>query len=78
MNPSSGSGHRECTEDTGPQTLRPWFRYVRAAFDSGLIADALGKTHKPAAQAAGHETYLIQSASGEIVGRITWFGRRGK
>ena len=67
------------TEDKGPRTLRPWFRYVRAAFDSGVIADALGKSHKPTAQdGGGDETYFIQSASGEIVGRITWFGRRGK
>jgi hypothetical protein len=45
----------------------------------GVIADALGRTHKPAAEdGGGDETYFIQSASGEIVGRITWFGRRGK
>lgn len=64
------------TEDKGPRSLRPWFRYVRAAFDSGLIADALGKSHAQA-ETSGEETYYIQSASGEVVGRLTWFARPG-
>ena len=62
------------TEDKGPRSLRPWFRYVRAAFDSGVIADALGKAG-PAGAPAGAETYYIHSAAGEIVGRLTWFAR---
>ena len=60
------------TEDKGPRSLRPWFRYVRAAFDSGVIADALGKA-PPAGEPPADETYYIQSATGEIVGRLTWF-----
>ncbi|WP_114954487.1 hypothetical protein [Sphingosinicella terrae] len=62
------------TEDKGPRSLRPWFRYVRAAFDSGVIADALGKA-RPEGEATADETYYIQSATGEIVGRLTWFAR---
>jgi hypothetical protein len=61
--------------DKGPRSLRPWFRYVRAAFDSGLIADALGKAPAEAEEGPREETYYIQSASGEIVGRLTWFAR---
>ena len=64
------------SQDKGPRSLRPWFRYVRAAFDSGLIADALGKSQAQT-QAGGEETYYIHSASGEVVGRLTWFGRSG-
>lgn len=64
--------------DKGPRSLRPWFRYVRAAFDSGLIADALGKAPPDDAEAPRDETFYIQSASGEIVGRLTWFARPSK
>ncbi|WP_129794230.1 hypothetical protein [Sphingosinicella sp. CPCC 101087] len=60
--------------DKGPRSLRPWFRYVRAAFDSGLIADALGKATGEG-EGPGEETYYIHSASGEVVGRLTWFAR---
>jgi hypothetical protein len=64
------------TEDKGPKGLRPWFRYVRAAFDSGLIADALGKgTADDAHSPPSDESFFIHNAAGEIVGRITWFGR---
>ena len=61
--------------EKGPRSLRPWFRYVRAAFDSGLIADALGK---PGTVSEGpkEEVFYIQSASGEIVGRLTWLANR--
>jgi hypothetical protein len=66
------------TEDKGPKGLRPWFRYVRAAFDSGLIADALGKsTADDARSPPEDESFFIHNAAGEIVGRITWFGRGG-
>jgi hypothetical protein len=66
------------TEDKGPKGLRPWFRYVRAAFDSGLIADALGKaTSDDGRTAPVDETFFIHNAAGEIVGRITWFGKPG-
>jgi hypothetical protein len=63
------------TELKGPRTLRPWFRYVRAAFDSGVIADALGKPAETEHKGVQDETFYIQSASGEIVGRLTWFAR---
>lgn len=62
--------------EKGPRSLRPWFRYVRAAFDSGLIADALGKPAPDADQGPRDEVLYIQSESGEIVGRLTLFGRR--
>lgn len=62
------------TPDKGPRSLRPWFRYVRAALDSGLVADALGKGGGET-NPSGDEVYYIHSASGEIVGRLTWFGR---
>ena len=62
--------------EKGPRSLRPWFRYVRAAFDSGLIADALGKPVVESDDAPRDETFYIQSESGEIVGRLTLFGRR--
>jgi hypothetical protein len=62
--------------DKGPRSLRPWFRYVRAAFDSGLIADALGMPAPDADQGPRDETFYIQSESGEIVGRLTLFGRQ--
>ena len=63
------------TVDKGPRSLRPWFRYVRAAFDSGLIADALGKASGDTPQEPRDEVFYIQSESGEIVGRLTWFAR---
>ncbi|MGZ8281742.1 MAG: hypothetical protein ACXWUN_02175 [Allosphingosinicella sp.] len=63
------------TADKGPRSLRPWFRYVRAAFDSGVIADALGKSDAAGSEGARDETFYIQSSSGEIVGRLTWFAR---
>jgi hypothetical protein len=64
------------TEDKGPKGLRPWFRYVRAAFDSGLIADALGKAKADDARSPPEdESFFIHNEAGEIVGRITWFGR---
>ena len=64
------------TADRGPRSLRPWFRYVRAAFDSGLIADALGLPEAPAAEAVESDrTYFIQDGAGEIVGRLVLFGR---
>ena len=62
--------------DKGPRTLRPWFRYVRAAFDSGLIADALGLPEAPSSDVpTGDQTYFIQDKAGEIVGRLVLFGR---
>jgi hypothetical protein len=61
--------------EKGPRSLRPWFRYVRAAFDSGLIGDALGKAPIDATDGPHDEVFYIQSATGEIVGRLTWFGR---
>jgi hypothetical protein len=61
--------------DKGPRSLRPWFRYVRAAFDSGLIADALGKSPPETEERPRDEVFYIQSESGEIVGRLTWFAR---
>ena len=64
--------------EKGPRSLRPWFRYVRAAFDSGLIADALGKAPIDAPDGPRDEVFYIQAASGEIVGRLTWFGGRSK
>lgn len=64
------------TEDKGPKGLRPWFRYVRAAFDSGLIADALGQARADdAVRSPADESFFIHNEAGEIVGRITWFGR---
>ena len=62
--------------EKGPRSLRPWFRYVRAAFDSGLIADALGQVPTGTPDGPREETFYIQSASGEIVGRLTWFAGR--
>lgn len=61
------------TEDKGPATLRPWFRFVRAAFESGLIAEAAGS--KTVASLTDSESFLVQSPSGEIVGRLTWYRR---
>lgn len=63
------------TRDKGPQTLRPWFRYVRAAFESGLIADALGVVTGGAEKGETDETFYIQNEAGDIVGRLTWFAR---
>ena len=63
------------TRDKGPQTLRPWFRYVRAAFESGLIADALGVGTGGPEKGEVDETFYIQNESGDIVGRLTWFAR---
>jgi hypothetical protein len=66
------------TPDKGPKGLRPWFRYVRAAFDSGLIADALGRaTADNARSAPADENFFIHNEAGDIVGRITWYGRAG-
>jgi hypothetical protein len=64
------------TEDKGPAKLRPWFRYVRAAFDSGLIGDALSKKASGEARERNDETFLVHNSAGEIVGRLTLL--RGK
>src|SRR6187401_873054 len=50
--------------EKGPRSLRPWFRYVRAAFDSGLIADALGIAPTETPEGPREEVFYIQSASG--------------
>ena len=47
-----------------------------ATFDSGLIADALGQVPTGTPDGPREETFYIQSASGEIVGRLTWFAGR--
>jgi hypothetical protein len=66
----------------GPLRLRPWFRHVRAAFDSGLIADALGTqssgTPAKLSEDPVERTYsIVDDATGEVVGRLNWFGRVG-
>ena len=57
----------------GPKTLRPWFRYVRQAFDSGVIAEALGRPD-PERRESRERTYYIQDEKGDTVGKIIWFG----
>ena len=60
------------TETKGPKSLRPWFRYVRAAFDSGVIADALGRgpvTRKEPAE----RTFFLHDEQGRVVGRVVLF-----
>ncbi len=69
------------TEDRGPRALRPWFRHVRAAFDSGLIDAALGTgtgslPHIEAEALEPGAVYDIVDAGGLPVGRLTWFGTR--
>ena len=69
------------TSEKGPQSLRPWFRYVRAAFDSGLIADALGvgdSNGESSKSADADETFFIQNSAGDIVGRLVLFGRTAR
>ncbi|MGQ0560221.1 MAG: hypothetical protein ACT4OE_11700 [Sphingosinicella sp.] len=61
------------TRARGPKSLRPWFRYVRAAFDSGTIADALGKGRAQAGP-VGDRTLFVHDEEGRVVGRLTLFG----
>lgn len=59
------------TEDKGPAKLPGWFRYVRAAFDAGLIGDALSKDAEGAPVEREDKTLFVYNAAGEIVGRLT-------
>lgn len=68
----------------GPRTLRPWFRHVRAAFESGLVADALGFPGEassypdlagPTAPVReGGQDFEIRDSDGRLVGRLTLYG----
>lgn len=60
------------TEDRGPKKLQPWFRYVRALVDTGQLDEALTAMDAPVPAELPGNTYLIQTASGEVVGRIVW------
>ncbi len=62
----------------GPRSLRPWFRHARAAFDSGLIADALGRSEtrsEPAAAGGEDRDYFVHDETGALVGRLTLFAQ---
>lgn len=51
-----------------------WFRYVREAFESGLIAEATGTA--PTLASGSDEIFYIHDRKGELVGQITWFARK--
>lgn len=65
------AGIENATEDKGPAKLPSWFRYVRAAFDSGLIGDALGKQADGEPAEKEDEIFYVHDAAGKVIGRLT-------
>lgn len=68
---------RNATEDKGPAKVPVWWRYVRAAFESGGIDEILAAKampeHIPSDLADG--VYSITDSTGRVIGKLTFYGR---
>lgn len=78
------SGLENATLDSGPKTLQPWYHALRELIDSGELDQMLTAADEPMTGAdnvlagyrlvskPGSKDFLVETADGEVVGKVVW------